>query len=169
MVRFVQHWRSNKTIHAAMCKNASKINVNPGGKQQVMRDGWWNGKPQLSTWYSKRHASDSWRTQAASDERWLVEWKASIIHLVFQKACEWFLKNRVSALIEWMLNRCEKFLKVILTSRMRSQQWSIFSQKKGVSHHVHVAKVSLWTEPDYEGGHGHKWNSICPSILQVQY
>ena len=25
---------------------------------------------------------------------------------------------------------------------------------------MHVAKVSLWTEPDYEGGHGHKWNSM---------
>ena len=24
----------------------SKMNVNPGGKQQVMRDGWWGGKPQ---------------------------------------------------------------------------------------------------------------------------
>ena len=26
--------------------NVSKMNVKPGGKQRVMRDGWWNGKPQ---------------------------------------------------------------------------------------------------------------------------
>ncbi len=37
--------------HAAMPEDAfdaSKTNVNPGGKQQVMRDGWWNGRPQNS-------------------------------------------------------------------------------------------------------------------------
>ena len=26
--------------------DVSKMNVNPGGKQRVMRDGWWGGKPQ---------------------------------------------------------------------------------------------------------------------------
>ena len=26
--------------------DASKMNINPGGKQWVMRDGWWAGKPQ---------------------------------------------------------------------------------------------------------------------------
>ena len=26
--------------------SASKMNVNPGGKQRVMRDGWWDGNPQ---------------------------------------------------------------------------------------------------------------------------
>ena len=26
--------------------DASKMNVNPGGRERVMRDGWWNGKPQ---------------------------------------------------------------------------------------------------------------------------
>ena len=36
--------------------DALKMNVNPGGKWQAMRDGWWKGKPQkneLFTWYSK--------------------------------------------------------------------------------------------------------------------
>ena len=26
--------------------DVSKMNVNPGGKQRIMRDGWWGGKPQ---------------------------------------------------------------------------------------------------------------------------
>ena len=26
--------------------DVSKMNVNPGGKQRVMHDGWWGGKPQ---------------------------------------------------------------------------------------------------------------------------
>ena len=48
--------------HAAMpddALNVNKMNVNPGGKQQVMRDGWWDGKPQRMTyqpWHSKRPA-----------------------------------------------------------------------------------------------------------------
>ena len=39
----------HSSCHAAMpddALDASKMNVNPGGKQRVMRDGWWNGKPQ---------------------------------------------------------------------------------------------------------------------------
>ena len=36
-------------VHAAMPEDAlhaSKMNVNPGGKQRVMHDGVWDGKPQ---------------------------------------------------------------------------------------------------------------------------
>ena len=39
----------HSSCHAAMPDDAldvSKMNVNPGGKQRVMRDGMWNGKPQ---------------------------------------------------------------------------------------------------------------------------
>lgn len=39
----------HSSCHAAMPEDGldvSKMNVNPGGKQRVMRDGWWNGKPQ---------------------------------------------------------------------------------------------------------------------------
>ena len=39
----------HSNYHAVMpddALDANKINVNPGGKQQVMRDGWWVGKPQ---------------------------------------------------------------------------------------------------------------------------
>ena len=37
------------SCHAAMPEDAldvNRMNVNPGGKQRVMRDGWWGGKPQ---------------------------------------------------------------------------------------------------------------------------
>ena len=37
------------SCHAAMPDDALdvlKMNVNPNGKQQIMRDGWWGGKPQ---------------------------------------------------------------------------------------------------------------------------
>ena len=40
---------NHSSCHAAMTDDAldvSKMNVNPGGKQRVMRDGWWGGKPQ---------------------------------------------------------------------------------------------------------------------------
>ena len=39
----------HSSCHSAMPDDAldvSKMNVNPGDKQQVMRDGWWGGKPQ---------------------------------------------------------------------------------------------------------------------------
>ena len=39
----------HSSCHAAMPEDAldvSKMNVSPGGKQRVMRDGWWGGKPQ---------------------------------------------------------------------------------------------------------------------------
>lgn len=39
----------HSSCHAAMPDDAldvNKMNVNPGGKQRVMRDGWWAGKPQ---------------------------------------------------------------------------------------------------------------------------
>lgn len=39
----------HSSCHAAMPEDAldvHKMNVNPGGKQRVMRDGWWAGKPQ---------------------------------------------------------------------------------------------------------------------------
>ena len=26
--------------------DVSKMNVNPGGKQRIIKDGWWRGKPQ---------------------------------------------------------------------------------------------------------------------------
>ena len=38
----------HSSCHAAMADDAldvTKMNVNPGGKQRKMRDGWWNGKP----------------------------------------------------------------------------------------------------------------------------
>ena len=39
----------HSSCHAAMADDAldvSKMNVNPGGKQRKMRDGWWGGRPQ---------------------------------------------------------------------------------------------------------------------------
>ena len=39
----------HSSCHAAMAEDSldvNKMNVNPGGKQRVMHDGWWNGKPQ---------------------------------------------------------------------------------------------------------------------------
>lgn len=42
----------HSSCHAAMPDDAldvTKMNVNPGGKQRVMRDGFWNGKPQKMT------------------------------------------------------------------------------------------------------------------------
>ena len=39
----------HSSCHAAMPEDGldvTKMNVNPGGKQRVMRDGWWGGKPQ---------------------------------------------------------------------------------------------------------------------------
>ena len=39
----------HSSCHAAMADDAldvTKMNVNPGGKQHRMRDGWWGGKPQ---------------------------------------------------------------------------------------------------------------------------
>ena len=39
----------HSSCHAAMADDSldvSKMNVNPGGKQRVMRDGWWGGKVQ---------------------------------------------------------------------------------------------------------------------------
>ena len=39
----------HSSCHAAMAEDSldvNKMNVNPGGKQRVMRNGWWNGKPQ---------------------------------------------------------------------------------------------------------------------------
>lgn len=49
-----QGWRvvwifDHSSCHAAMPNDTldvAKMNVNPGGKQRVMRDGWWGGKPQ---------------------------------------------------------------------------------------------------------------------------
>ena len=40
---------NHSSCHSAMPDDAlvvSRMNVNPGGKQPVMRDGWWGGKPQ---------------------------------------------------------------------------------------------------------------------------
>lgn len=39
----------HSSCHAAMPEDTldvNRMNVNPGGKQRVMRDGWWGGKPQ---------------------------------------------------------------------------------------------------------------------------
>ena len=39
----------HSSCHGAMAEDSldvNKMNVNPGGKQRMMRDGWWNGKPQ---------------------------------------------------------------------------------------------------------------------------
>ena len=37
----------HSSCHAAMPEDAlDASNINPGSKQQVMQDGWWNGKPQ---------------------------------------------------------------------------------------------------------------------------
>ena len=41
----------HSSCHAAMADDAlddNKMNVNPGGKQHIMRDGWWGGKPQAT-------------------------------------------------------------------------------------------------------------------------
>ena len=38
----------HSSCHGAMAEESldlSKMNINPGGKQQVMQDGFWNGKP----------------------------------------------------------------------------------------------------------------------------
>ena len=43
----------HSSCHAAMPDDAldvNKMNVNPGGKQLVMRDGWWGGKSQKMTY-----------------------------------------------------------------------------------------------------------------------
>ena len=40
------------SCHAAMPSDAldvNRMNVNPGGKQRIMRDGWWGDKPQKMT------------------------------------------------------------------------------------------------------------------------
>ena len=42
----------HSSCHAAMADDSldvNHMNVNPGGKQRVMRDGWWGGKPQKMT------------------------------------------------------------------------------------------------------------------------
>lgn len=42
----------HSSCHAAMPSDAldvNRMNVNPGGKQRIMRDGWWGGKPQKMT------------------------------------------------------------------------------------------------------------------------
>ena len=55
----------HSSCHAARpddALDAKKMNVNPGGKQRVTRDGWWAGKPQkmnLQSWGSKGHACSS--------------------------------------------------------------------------------------------------------------
>ena len=39
----------HSSYHAAMAEDAldvNRMNVNPGGKQRKVRDGWWGGKPQ---------------------------------------------------------------------------------------------------------------------------
>ena len=35
----------HSSCHGAMALDVSKMNVGPGGKQQVMHDGFWDGKP----------------------------------------------------------------------------------------------------------------------------
>ena len=45
VVRIFDH----SSCHTAVPNDAldvSKMNLNPGGKQRIMRDGWWDGKPQ---------------------------------------------------------------------------------------------------------------------------
>ena len=56
----------HSSCHFSMPEDAlfvPRMNVNPGGKQPVMRDGWWGGKPQciLTLKNSQRNASDSQR------------------------------------------------------------------------------------------------------------
>lgn len=44
----------HSSCHAAMADDAldvSQMNVKPGGKQRVMRDGWWGGKPQAMNFH----------------------------------------------------------------------------------------------------------------------
>ena len=58
------------SCHAAMPDDAvdvNKMNVNPGGKQQEMRDGWWVGRPR----YSQRHegCAAGERSQYPQDDR----------------------------------------------------------------------------------------------------
>lgn len=41
------------------------MNVKPGGKQRVMRDGWWGGKPQIMNFANRylRERSLCWRRE----------------------------------------------------------------------------------------------------------
>ena len=108
----------HSSCHAAMPDDAldvSKMNVNPGGKQRVMRDGWWGGKPQkmnfsLGIPKSLRQVLDErgvdtrgmkaedmraalkshpdFLNEKSSIERYLLEEKGHIIYMLPKFHCE---------------------------------------------------------------------------------
>lgn len=108
----------HSSCHAAMPEDAldiHKMNVNPGGKQRVMRDGFWNGKPQTMNFSlgipkglrrvleergidTKNMAADEMRkvlgshpdfkNEKSSIERFLVEDKGHITYMLPKFHCE---------------------------------------------------------------------------------
>ena len=66
-------WISDhSSCHAAMPDDAldvKDVNVNPGGKQRVMQDGWWGSKPQISN-----------RRKAVSNGSW---WKKGSMYAIY--------------------------------------------------------------------------------------
>ena len=117
----------HSSCHAAMpddALDASKMNVNPGGKQRVMRDGWWNGKPQKMNYalgvpkgmrvvleergidtcrmngeqmreVLKSHPD--FRNEKSTIERFLVEERGHIMYMLPKFPCELNLIERVWA------------------------------------------------------------------------
>lgn len=67
---------NHSSCHSAMLDDAlvvSRMNVNPGGRQPTMRDGWWDGKPQQMYLNLGKISKGMWRvpqerSQHAQDE-----------------------------------------------------------------------------------------------------
>ena len=108
----------HSSCHAAMPDDAldvNKMNVNPGGKQRVMRDGWWGGKSQKMTYNlgipkgmrvvleergvnTHKMTADKMReillshpdfaNEKSSIERFLGEEKRHIVYLIPKYHCE---------------------------------------------------------------------------------
>jgi len=109
---------NHSSCHAVMPEDgldASKMNVNPGGKQRVMRDGWWNGKPQKMNYalgvpkgmrvvleersISTHHmvadqirevlnSHPDFKNEKSTIERFLVEEKGHIMYMLPKFHCE---------------------------------------------------------------------------------
>ena len=108
----------HSSCHAAMSEDAldvNHMNVNPGGKQRVMRDGWWGGMPQAMNFAlgvpkglqrvleergvrTQGMVADKMREALGSHpdfkyeksrvERYLVEEKGHIVYLLPKHHCE---------------------------------------------------------------------------------
>ena len=55
---------NHSSCHSMMPDDARvvlKMNVNPGGKQPVVRDGWWGGKPQQMYFYLGKIPKGIWQ------------------------------------------------------------------------------------------------------------